>query len=223
MFKIPLRTGRLPDTYILPYGRSTKKDIVESFFTESVVELPTSYQLTYTKFSRQFKSCLPFVATITIDCDVKISISSIEDDMSFPAFVVDYLKHDYSSFGILLIIKGSVEDYTNIIWFDPRDRTIVRYDPSCRNDDDKIVEDDVMNILFTSLFEDWTYTSSILPANKCLSKTKLYLNCNDYSMLYALRRMNGQTHIEAAIDINKAGEKVRSEIAKLLDYLGSSK
>lgn len=241
----PLEPGSLPPEYYLDYGRSPVSDSpVEAFFSdidrarpksnllldstvdfiklwiekvkgrETTLSRVISQEEKYLFFTRLFTKCIPYKIDLDMNRHIKLKLDAIDGDIDSFKKYIETSEH----FGIILIIKEGCHEYSNMIWFDKGRRLIQRYDPTCRTHTTKVLEDQLLDFMLTSILPDWLYTSGTLEDSKCIPSTNvcgITAESIDYSFLYAIRRMRGHSHHDAALNLVNIQKLVEIEIAQL--------
>lgn len=135
-----------------------------------------------------------------------------------------------------LAVYLSYFDHAGMIWIDRENLVINRYDPyycwsNSKNnknqgyEEDQMVIDYALGDFFGELLPGYRYYGNTLDMNKCIQAVKTgnkqYSDyfCQDYSILYAIRRIHGMSHEEAAADLVRGKDLVIREIEELLRTL----
>lgn len=114
-----------------------------------------------------------------------------------------------------------------MLWFDTTNKIINRYDPQVSGErrgqaimDDTIrtyFEDKLPKYVYLgNTLEEWQYVQEVRGEGRTY-KSDYY--CQDYSLLYAINRINGMSHEEAAFALVARGEDVLIDLAELLRAL----
>lgn len=121
----------------------------------------------------------------------------------------------------------SYENHANLLWFDTENKLINRYDPQAATQGYKQDElDDAIREYLGKAFPDYYYLGNTLETWQCVQgireqgrtyKADYY--CQDYSLLYAINRINGMSHEEAAFALVARGEDILFDLAELLRAL----
>ena len=114
-------------------------------------------------------------------------------------------------------------DRANILWFDTRDKIINRYDPigpGSERGQDQV--DDTLREYLVSLLPEYTYLGNNLGSRQCVQNitdhgTEYY--CIDYTLLYAINRIRGMRHEDAASALVDRGEDIMFDLAELFHNL----
>ena len=114
-----------------------------------------------------------------------------------------------------------------MLWFDTDNKIINRYDPQVSGDAyGQSIMDDTIRIYLGNLFPDYVYLGNTLDEWQCVQgvrgegrtyKSDYY--CQDYSLLYAINRINGMSHEDAAFSLVARGDDVLIDLAELLRAL----
>ena len=129
--------------------------------------------------------------------------------------------------GTSIAINFSYENHANLLWFDTLNRVINRYDPQVAGDaHGQAIMDDTIRTYLSDRFPEYVYLGNTLETWQCVQgvrgegrnyKSDYY--CQDYSLLYAINRINGMSHEEAAFALVSRGEDVLIDLAELLRAL----
>jgi hypothetical protein len=117
-------------------------------------------------------------------------------------------------------ISLTFESHANMLWLN--DKHVQRYEPDSPFDNAKTSRiDDVLNGFFT--MHGYTYGRCNLPAEGLVQSLRnigrKYPSdyfCQDYSLLYALNRIEGMSHEEAAFNLVGKGEHILEDLKLLL-------
>jgi hypothetical protein len=124
-------------------------------------------------------------------------------------------------------IDFSYENHANTLWFDTSNKIINRYDPAVGvNSYQQDKMDDTIRLYFQEYFPDYVYLGNTLEKWQCVQgvrgEGRTYKGdyyCQDYSLLYAINRIKGMSHEEAAFALVARGEDVLIDLAELLRAL----
>ncbi|CAH6420040.1 Hypothetical protein HVR_LOCUS1077 [uncultured virus] len=124
-------------------------------------------------------------------------------------------------------VNFSYQNHANLLWFDTTNKIINRYDPQVSGDErGQDTMDDTIRGRFELLFPDYVYLGNTLEDWQCVQGVRgtgrIYKSdyyCQDYSLLYAINRINGMSHEEAAFALVARGEDVLIDLAELLRAL----
>jgi hypothetical protein len=124
-------------------------------------------------------------------------------------------------------IYFSYENHANTLWFDVTNKIINRYDPAVDADSyGQRSLDEHLSAYLGNILPDYYYIGNTLEGFQCVQGVrgqgrthKSDYFCQDYSLLYAIRRINGMSHEEAAFDLVAKGDDVLIELAELLRAL----
>jgi predicted DNA-binding protein YlxM (UPF0122 family) len=129
--------------------------------------------------------------------------------------------------GMSVAVSFSYENHANLLWFDTQNKLINRYDPQAAMQSYEQAElDDNVREYLGSKFPDYFYLGNTLESWQCVQdvrgqgrtyKSDYY--CQDYSLLYAINRINGMSHEEAAFALVARGEDILTDLAELLRAL----
>lgn len=128
----------------------------------------------------------------------------------------------YDPNGIYLYFDG----HSNIIWLDPKDQSIYRYDPQISNQAKETKPiDSAVKAFFAEILPSYTYFGNTLPATACIQdvrwKQRGHLDCfcQEYTLLYAWNRLAGMSHCEAAMSLVEKEEQILDEIKDFYAYM----
>ena len=132
-------------------------------------------------------------------------------------------------------------DHAGIVWIDHENKVINRYDPFyCdlpeghrvkRSEFEESVHDawDAQEMIdiglgefFGQIMPDYKYLGNNLAGHQCIQEARMmgrkYSDyfCQDYSILYAIRRVNGMSHEQAARDLMEHAGEILDEIEQLM-------
>jgi hypothetical protein len=120
------------------------------------------------------------------------------------------------------------EQHANSLWFDVTNKVINRYDPQYYGDvfHQGILDTNVRDHL-KFILPDYQYLGNTLERAQCVQSVRADKRqnfredafCEDYSLLYAIRRINGMSHAEAAEDLVAKGDSIQAELIELLEAL----
>lgn len=121
----------------------------------------------------------------------------------------------------------SFENHANTLWFDTTNKLINRYDPATEGDETgQRTLDSHLGAYLGTILPDYYYLGNTLEGFQCVQGVrgqgrthKSDYFCQDYSLLYAIRRIHGMSHEEAAFDLVAKGDDVLIELAELLRAL----
>ena len=121
----------------------------------------------------------------------------------------------------------SYHNHANALWFDTTKKEINRYDPQAPGEArDQAVIDELLRNELAQYFPDYKYLGNTLEDYMCIQgvrevgrRYKADYFCQDYSLLYDLRRAQGMSHEEAAWNLVENRDKVLDELAELLRSL----
>lgn len=126
-----------------------------------------------------------------------------------------------------IAINFSYQNHANLLWFDTQNKIINRYDPQVAGDaHGQAIMDDTIREYLSTKFPEYVYLGNTLETWQCVQgvrgegrtfKSDYY--CQDYSLLYAINRINGMSHEEAAFALVARGEDVLIDLAELLRAL----
>lgn len=126
--------------------------------------------------------------------------------------------------GIVLIYSNN---HPNVLWITP-EKEIWRYEPHYPfNNAEQRYIDSALTGFFKVYLPSFTYNPHKLRVDECVAavrgknriETVDYL-CEDYVLLYLMRRMKGMGHEEAAVSLVKEGDAILKEEEDLLYILG---
>jgi hypothetical protein len=126
--------------------------------------------------------------------------------------------------GKSVAVSFSYENHANMIWFDTINKEINRYDPQVPFDDpDQRKIDNTIRQYLEIWFPEYRYLGNSIELFQCVQgvrgegrQYKSDYFCQDYSLLYAINRINGMSHEEAAWALVARGDKVLDDLAELL-------
>jgi hypothetical protein len=114
----------------------------------------------------------------------------------------------------LLLVHG---DQTNIIWFDTENHVINRYDPLFGySHSDQMRLDHTLENFFQREFPEYHYLGNTIDQSQCLPHEQY---CQEYTLLYAINRVNGMTHDEAVDNLSNQGSDIEAHLRALLHTL----
>lgn len=118
------------------------------------------------------------------------------------------------------------EEHSNIIWIDPIEKEIYRYDPQIPGDvKEAYYIDTALTSFFHEILPDFIYRGNTLSWFDCIQDIRrrergsLDCFCQEYTLLYAKNRLNGLSHYEAAEDLVINRDNILDEIDNLYLYL----
>lgn len=124
-------------------------------------------------------------------------------------------------------IYFSYQNHANMLWFDTTNKIINRYDPQVAGDQaGQSTMDDTIRAYLDEIFPDYVYLGNTLETWQYVQgvrgegrtyKSDYY--CQDYSLLYAINRIKGMSHEEAAFALVARGTDVLVDLADLLRAL----
>lgn len=118
----------------------------------------------------------------------------------------------------------SYERHANTLWFDVTNKIVNRYDPQVDfQSRGQSSLDQQLGAYLGTILPDYYYLGNTLEDYQCVQGVrgqgrthKGDYFCQDYSLLYAIRRIHGMSHEEAAFDLVAKGDDVLIELADLL-------
>jgi hypothetical protein len=121
-------------------------------------------------------------------------------------------------------VKLSYRNHANSLWFDTINLEINRYDPQVSGQErDQPIIDNLLRTELANLFPDYTYLGNTLEPEWCVQgirsqgrRYKADYFCQDYSLLYDIRRAQGMTHEQAAWDLVEKRDTILEELRELL-------
>lgn len=123
-----------------------------------------------------------------------------------------------ASRGIYLYLN----QHSNILWLDAKRKIIYRYDPQVSRDVPKTKSIDAgVKKFFEETLPEYTYYGNTLSRKECIQWVRyeergvLDCFCQEYTLLYTKRRLNGMPHQEAAKDIVDKRQNIIEEIKEL--------
>jgi len=126
-----------------------------------------------------------------------------------------------------IAVSFTYQNHANILWFDTTNKIINRYDPQISGDIyGQSIMDDTIRKYFENTFPNYIYLGNTLQEWQCVQgvrgegrtfKSDYY--CIDYSLLYAINRINGMSHEDAAFSLVTRGEDILVDLAELLRAL----
>lgn len=128
--------------------------------------------------------------------------------------------------GIYLYFDG----HSNIIWLDPSDSeggpSIYRYDPQISSHAPEAGSiDSALRDFFAIILPHYTYYGNTLPKEECIQHVRRQVRghldcfCQEYTLLYAFRRLQGMSHQAACDDLVKNINRIHEIIADLYRQL----
>jgi hypothetical protein len=124
-------------------------------------------------------------------------------------------------------VSFSYQNHANMLWFDTTNKIINRYDPQVSGDSTgQDIMDDTIRGYFDRVLPEYVYLGNTLESWQCVQgvrgegrtyKSDYY--CQDYSLLYAVNRIKGMSHEEAAFALVSRGPDVLVDLAELLRAL----
>lgn len=121
------------------------------------------------------------------------------------------------------VINFVYVENTNILWMDVNSRTIVRYDPNnSAGDNIQTKIDESLRTFFNRFCPMYNYLGNILSPNECIKSVDSYKNshnCQDYALLYAVQRIHGLSHDQAARLLSQKGDSLKKDVTDLLTAL----
>lgn len=123
------------------------------------------------------------------------------------------------SIGVIL----GYREHCNILWFNTKEKTIDRFEPQIpRGYRDQKDIDDLIRVFLRDYFPNYVYMGNVQDADMCPQRIRRKLRissdafCSEYSMLYAIRRIRGMSHLEAIFDLIQKINTIPNEVEKLL-------
>ena len=169
--------------------------------------------------------------TTCVSVDVRVEVESrrvlINPDPDDLIDCVYTAANKGKSVGVYL----SYHNHANALWFDTAKKEINRYDPQAPGDArDQSIIDDLLRKELAQYFPDYNYLGNTLEDYMCIQgvrevgrRYKADYFCQDYSLLYDLRRAKGMSHEDAAWDLVEKRDQVLEELAELLRSLAYKK
>ena len=129
--------------------------------------------------------------------------------------------------GKSIAVYFTYENHANMLWFDTENKLINRYDPQVSGESrGQDIMDDTVRLYLSRLFPEYVYLGNTLESWQCVQGVreqgrafKADYYCQDYSLLYAINRINGMSHEEAAFDLVGRGPDILIDLAELLRAL----
>lgn len=176
------------------------------------------YQNMYNIFFRLFpEHTCPYLTVRYRHGSVKV----LPDDQA----LINCVERSTGSLGIYFVIYIGDESHASIFWFDTTNEIINRYDPSYAQGEQRDI-DDLVREKFMDLFPSYEYIGNSLSSQQCVQrvrgrKRKIRYDqfCQEYILLYSIRRLCGMSHVAAAEDMAEKGDGIIHEVRELFKAL----
>ena len=197
-------------------------DIMEEKEYLGYVRYLLNDQSKYNIFSRLFPGSTCPNVTVRMETERSPSPNITPSDNALVRCI-----HTKETAGGSVAVNFSYQNHANLLWFDTDNKIINRYDPQVAGDEyGQSIMDDTIRTKFELLLPEYIYLGNTLETWQCVQgvrgagrtfKSDYY--CQDYSLLYAINRIRGMSHEEAAFALVARGEDVLIDLAELLRAL----